>query len=427
VLNNNGEEKFTDPKTFFLYQQSLYFLGGGAQHYGLWEINAGAGSLVVTLDGEIVQRERPADWGYVPTNDPKTGTLVIRNNSETLITLKDMTWNNGEFNFTIEGEINELPRTIAPHDEVNVTVSFESVEKAKRHVQVILSTDIANDPDFVFDIEVMATTAALVTAKPANPDAVYCTNEGAVFTADPVVNGGFYPLYEWKLNDETMATTDAPTYTYPPLAEGDQVAVTLIPSEDALSTTAAVTSASVTVGLSTPSPTTVQISADHTDAVPGGTTVVITAQTTNAGLNPSYQWFADDKPLTGETNAALTYVTPMGGSVTLKLQLAPDLACPTSTQVFSNEIVIDIITGLEDAVDLQVRLYPNPAADRCFITNQTGKPMEVTILDAKGIQYGTYYGSNITLETSGMNDGLYLIRLRMGTGTVVRKLMILKN
>jgi ELWxxDGT repeat protein len=424
VINHNGEEKFTNPKTFFPYLGELYFSAGGTENYGLWQITEGTGSLEVSFEGNIIQRNQPVDWGYVRTNDPQTGTLVLRNNSAHLLTLEDISWNNEEFHFTID----EIPVTIAPNGELEIPVEFESAEKARRSTQVTLTTDIVNDPAFVFTIEVTTTEAALVTATPVKDNPTYCPGEEAVFAADPVVNGGFSPIFEWKRNGETVGTTNVPEFAYPTLEHGDEVSVVLIPSEDALAATSSATSNEVTVTVLTPSATTVQIHADHTGSAAPGSTIVVTAQTTNAGLNPAYQWFLNDEPLEDETAAALTFVAPeQQGPLTFKLQVTSDAPCPTNVTVFSNEVLLDIVTGLEDPADLQLTMYPNPANDKLYISNGAGKPVQASVLDTRGSSWGRYEGTDIMVDTSGMPEGLYFVRVQVGKRVTTRKVIVARE
>jgi ELWxxDGT repeat protein len=425
VVTPNGEEKITNPNTFFPYLFELYFAGGGSQNYGLWQITEGTGSLEVRFEGKTVLRNRPAEWGYAPTNDPQSGTLVIKNTSAYLLTLESITGNNDEFQF--EPEL-PLPATIAAGEEFSISVMFESAEKAKRSVNIALTTDIVNDPAFVFSIEIMTTETSLVTIKPAKSSLTYCPDEEAVFTADPIVNGGLHPSFAWKHDGETVGITTVPEFAFTGLEHGDDVSVVLFPSEDALATNASATSADVGVTVLTPSTTTVQIHADHNGSAAPGSVVVFTAQTTNAGLNPVYQWYMDEEPLAGQTSAALTFTVPddLEGSITIKLLVTPDAPCPAAPNVFSNNIELDIVTGIADPADLQLSMYPNPARDKFHIINGAGKPVNATVIDTRGSSMGKYEGREIVVETTTLPAGIYLVRVQAGKSSVVRKIVVVK-
>lgn len=424
VTDHNGQDKLSNPKIFFPYLGDLYFSAGGFQSYGLWQITPGTATLEVRFAGQPIQRDRPATWGYIPTSDPQTETLTIKNNSDVLVSIESVTWDNDEFVFTAE----EMPVTLAAGEEIALDVSFESIEKGKRSTGVTITTGIVNDPTFVFSLQVMATEAALVTAAPVKSSPSYCPGEPVDFKAEPIVNGGFYPLFQWLRNGQAVATTDVPRFTFTGMAHGDLISVTMIPSEDAVATQPAVTSAGVTITVLAPAVTTVQITADQAGTAAPGSTIVLTSQTTNAGLGATYQWFVNDEPLNGATSSALTFVAPEEeGPLAFKLQVTPDTPCPAATEVFSNEILLDIITGLEDPADLQITMHPNPANDKFFITSHAGKPVQATLLDTQGKNWGTYYGKDIMLETSALPEGLYLIRVRAGKRAATCKLIVARD
>jgi hypothetical protein len=146
----------------------------------------------------------------------------------------------------------------------------------------------------------------LSAAITASADPV-CSGLSVTYTALPT-NGGATPTYEWHVNGgASVGTTD--NYTYTPAA-GDVITCIVNSSEICVSNDPA--TATFNPVVNPVLPVSVVISASN-DPVCTGTSVTYTANATNGGITPTYEWHVNAGPIAG-TNSTYVY-TPVTGDV----------------------------------------------------------------------------------------------------------------
>jgi hypothetical protein len=101
------------------------------------------------------------------------------------------------------------------------------------------------------------------------------------------------------------------------------------------------------------------------------------------------------------------------------------------TQGF-HQTTLSIVAVNDPASDFQVRVYPNPTADRVNIEAQASSPaFGVAIFDAQGrallIQSAAPQAPLRTLDLSGYAPGLYLLHLRSQDGQNIQAFKIIKQ
>jgi len=115
----------------------------------------------------------------------------------------------------------------------------------------------------------------------------FCPGTNVFFTAT-AVNAGPNPTYTWKVNGAIVSTAGS-TYMFVSPNEGDRVKVEVI-SNGTCSNGLPVSSEEDTMHISSFVPVTITVTADPGIEVCEGTPVTFTANVTNAGTNPVYQW-----------------------------------------------------------------------------------------------------------------------------------------
>ncbi len=91
-----------------------------------------------------------------------------------------------------------------------------------------------------------------------------------------------------------------------------------------------------------------------------------------------------------------------------------------------------IIVGLEEENSFvsNLSLYPNPATDAIFIdANQMAGEVEIELFDAKGTKVLTRQGvlngtTTPVLSLSGLPKGMYILKLRSGTRSIQKKVIL---
>ena len=169
----------------------------------------------------------------------------------------------------------------------------------------------------------------------ANP---VCDGTSVTFTADPVINGGASPGFEWLVNGATVSIGSSSTYSYVPV-DGDEIEVVLTSSASCPGPPD--TSNAIIMTVDPILPVSVSL-AVNTDTVCEGTTVTFTATPTNGGLAPIYEWTVDGTTVSISSDSTYTY-TPQDGDV-VNVELTSSETCASGNPATATPITITVET-----------------------------------------------------------------------------------
>jgi uncharacterized lipoprotein YmbA len=160
-----------------------------------------------------------------------------------------------------------------------------------------------------------------------------CAGTAVNFTATPT-NGGLTPSYQWKVNG-INAGTNSNTYSSSALANNDVVTCVMTSSSGCASpTTATSTGITMTINPTTAPSVTVTTSAG---TVCAGSNVTFTANATNAGTTPSYQWKLNSGNAGGNSS---TYNTSgLANNDTVWCVVTSSSSCAVPNNTTSNKLV----------------------------------------------------------------------------------------
>lgn len=198
---------------------------------------------------------------------------------------------------------------------------------------------------------VSASGTITVTAIPS-PSVSITSNESNVcigtlvtFTATPTA-GGATPTYQWRVNGNPVGP-NLPTFSYTP-NNGDNVWVQMTSSLACSPGTVNSNTLTMTVSPSiTPS-----VTISGANPVCQGINVVYTAAPTNAGNNPTYQWYVNNVLQVGQTAGSFSYTPANGDQVRAVVQSS---AC-TGATANSNTITMTVNPNVTPSVSI---LGPN--------------------------------------------------------------------
>jgi len=199
--------------------------------------------------------------------------------------------------------------------------------------------------------------ASVTIAAGSNPA---CSGTTVTFTATPV-NGGTTPSYQWKVNGVNAGTNSA-TYAYIPL--NNDVVSCVMTSNATCASGSPATSNSVTMIINTSLPVSVAISASQT-SVCTGSSVTFTANPTNGGTLPSYQWKVNGGN-TGTNSSTFTYIPANNDVVTCVL--VSNLGCVTGNPATSNPVTLTVGTSIPVSVTLMASANPVCAGTSVTLT-----------------------------------------------------------
>ncbi len=149
--------------------------------------------------------------------------------------------------------------------------------------------------------------------------------------------------------------------------------------------------------------------------------VTFTANASNAGSSPGYQWKRNGNDVVGATSS--TWGThQLSDNDDISVVVTSSYMCPQPPKVTSNIIKVSVLTGVDDVNGANtITLYPNPNNGMFTVKGSlNNKDADMAIINAVG---QTVYNKNITTKNGEINEeadvrnlaaGMYLLRIKTG-------------
>lgn len=234
-----------------------------------------------------------------------------------------------------------------------------------------------------------------------------CENAGATYTAAGV-NSGATPDYEWLINGVSAQSGTASTFSTTALNDGDVISC-ILTSSVSCSTGNPAASNNITVDVQASLPVSVVLSGNT--SICDGETVTITANGTNPGLSPNYQWFVGGTSVQNGASETYTSSSLSNGSA-ITCVITSSETCASNNPATSNTLYIDVL--------------PLPDANYMYSTNFG----EVTFVNTSdnATSYMWYFGDNGSTNmpdpvhnyaASGVYDVMLVATNNCGSDTVI--------
>ena len=180
----------------------------------------------------------------------------------------------------------------------------------------------------------------------------------------------------------------------------------------------------------------VVVSANPGTTIAAGRSVTLTAEVTNGGTSPTYQWYVDGVPVTGATSVTYTkdnFDSTFQDSVSVVVTSSG--VCPMSTHNWVYIQVSNVGVKPLPAAGAQPSILPNPSKGSFMVKGSLGTNVDeevtVEVTDLLGqVVYqdkitaqGGKINSRITLS-SGTANGMYLLSLHTQTGNMVFHIVV---
>jgi uncharacterized protein (TIGR02145 family) len=191
-----------------------------------------------------------------------------------------------------------------------------------------------------------------VSVSVTTPLTTICAGTPVTFTAN-ASNGGSTPQYQWKVNAINAGNATNSTYTYTPLT-GDVVTCQLASSDNCVSGNPAMSPA-VIMTVAPLLPVSVTVTTPLT-TVCAGTSVTFTANVTNGGNFPGYQWKVNATNASNASNSTYTYVPANGDLVSCVLTAAG--TCITGSPANSQPVTLTVTPSLPVSVAIAASVNP---------------------------------------------------------------------
>lgn len=185
---------------------------------------------------------------------------------------------------------------------------------------------------------ILVNTSILPTVNINAASTSLCSGNMSTIVAN-ITNGGATPSFQWKVNGTNIGT-DNDSLTYIP-ANGDTVTCNMTSN---LTCASPVTVTSNKLGFTVINYSTVSanISSDKGTSVCPATSVTYTANATNGGSSPVYQWFVNGSAV-GTDSSIYNYIPSNNDSIWCSV--TSDLVCSNSNPALSDTIVMSLYTN----------------------------------------------------------------------------------
>ena len=223
------------------------------------------------------------------------------------------------------------------------------------------SPDTAVSSDIAISINTSVNPTVTISA---NPSGAICTGTNVTFTAAPT-GGGNSPSYQWKVNGNAVTGATGVTFSSSSFNNGDIITCVLASSSSCASPSTA-TSAAIVITVNPTVIPSLTITANPAGAICTGTNVTFTANPTEGGNSPAYQWKVNDNVVSGANGVTYSSSSLTNGDV-ITCVLTSNATCASPNSANSNQINMVVSNSLTPSITIS----PNATGAICSGTTIT--------------------------------------------------------
>lgn len=316
--------------------------------------------------------------------------------------------------------------------------------------------------------------SATISITSSDTDNSICEGASTTFTAS-TSNEGTTPGFRWFLNNNELVNETASTYTTNSLTNNDVVYCELT-ANTSCSTAVLSTEITTTVNPILAANATIS-STDLDNSICEGTSVTFTVSPINGGASPSYIWYKNGTPISGETTANYTtttlidndeiwsemtsnygclngsplvattgFIMGVNSTSSSTLEINTDAASytwtngvtytnsGTYTQTLTNAAGCDSIAtlvlsfdevGIDELTSDLVQIFPNPTQNYLTVSFKEFKTASLVIYDLQGkiLIDKKEMKSGEIISVEQFNKGVYMIQIQTEKGNITERLV----
>ncbi len=139
--------------------------------------------------------------------------------------------------------------------------------------------------------------------------------------------------------------------------------------------------------------------------------VTFTANTTDAGTNPLYQWKRNGQDVVGATGKEWSATTLTNGDE-VTCEVISKYECPQPATAISNAIKMSVRLSVNELKDgTLLSIYPNPVTDVLYITPATDDAYAITDITGRTIKEGTVSQNQGRIQVYELTPGMYFLNI----------------
>lgn len=207
---------------------------------------------------------------------------------------------------------------------------------------------------------VLVSNVQTITVLPQSPVSVSITNsmagasicegQSVQFSAS-LGNGGSQPVYSWRVNGSPVPNNSGSTFTSSTLQNGDQVSLVLTSNASCANPVPA-NSNTISMVVNPVLVPSVGISSNTGGSqICAGSSITLTANASNGGDLPQYQWRLNGSDIPGETNSTLT-VSGFTGARQYSVRITSNALCASPTTVTSANFTVTGVNATQPQVSI---------------------------------------------------------------------------
>ncbi len=268
--------------------------------------------------------------------------------TQSAIKLKRIARGSNTYDTRYDFNLFELPITIAGTDQNKVinSVGFTWTNTGAARINLMAITGYTSTTSGIRVND--GTSATVIPSVSIASDATsntFCSGQNVTFTATPV-NGGTSPSYQWKKNGSNIGT-NSPIFSYSSLSNNDVITVVMTSNLACVSTPTA-TSNTMTM-INGTAAASVSVSTASTSTC-SGNTVNFTANPTNGGTSPSYQWQLNNVNV-GSNSPSYTN-SALNNNDQVKVIMTSNIGCATSNPATSGTVTMTVTPTLTPMISI---------------------------------------------------------------------------
>lgn len=128
------------------------------------------------------------------------------------------------------------------------------------------------------------------------------------------------------------------------------------------------------------------------------------------------QWYLNGSPISDATSQ--TYTATASGNY--QVGVSSGANCVSMSDIYQ---ISTVTTGINDNTGKDLKMYPNPVNDNVIIEGVTSGNIELINLQGQILKHINITDNKTSMDISGINAGVYSVRISTNNGIVVKKLL----